>query len=540
MLPRLAPLVPRSPALPVRAERASLRSLIPSFASPSGRAELLTIVVVLVGLGLRARGYLFDVHGLWYDEAAWAVSLMTEPLSTLLIRPPGFMAATRALATLLGPSEGVLRSLPWFAGVGSVLISVPLARRLYPSAAARLVFVAILALHPGIIDLAKEFKPYSVSLFLHLALLDAVLRYTQTRSPRTLVISLLLANASIFFAQDAIFAMPSVFLVLAATVYRYERAHLPSVIFAATTIVLAVGAQDWFIWRHIAATESSYWGSKYGVFWSHESGESFAAWWLARYVSVASMPGMRHDLWSIPGLEAQAVARLDGWLWCAVHVAGLARWGVKRRYDLLVLTLLPIAVHFVFNGLGYWPGGAFRTNLFLLAYTAAIAGAAAEWLPVLPWSGAALLPASVLVVLPFALFDEKWNARKETFASDNDFPLVVRRLAKFLAHDPPHSPLKLHLRRDKCTLFTYYTTLHPTLSETPGRSLADNLVWSCDQARPLHRSVELELQRNNQRFWVLGEPSDEPDLRHRFPELKTRARYVVGTNYLAELVAPER
>ena len=57
-----------------------------------------TTVVVLLGLFLRARGYLFDRHGLWLDEASWALMLMRDPLITLLIRPIGFMSVTKVLA----------------------------------------------------------------------------------------------------------------------------------------------------------------------------------------------------------------------------------------------------------------------------------------------------------------------------------------------------------------------------------------------------------------------------------------------------------
>jgi hypothetical protein len=46
--------------------------------------------------------------------------------------------------------------------LSALFLAVPLARRLFESTAARLLFITILALHPKAIDFAKEFKPYSV------------------------------------------------------------------------------------------------------------------------------------------------------------------------------------------------------------------------------------------------------------------------------------------------------------------------------------------------------------------------------------------
>jgi len=530
-----------SPVLGVRLERDSPSAFLRALVSKVDRVELMTALLVLLGIGLRMRGYVFDTHGLWFDEAAWARNLFYRPLIDSLIRPPGFMLLSLALAKALGPSEAVLRGLSWVAGLGSVVLSVPLSRRLSRQPAARLLFVAIVCLHPAVIDLAKEFKPYSLSLFLHLALLFVVLRYAVSHSRRELVVALALANLSLLFGQDLIFAMPGAFLVLLAAAYRHDRSRVPWICVFAVTAVVVIGLQYWFLWRRIPASETHYWGHKYDVFYTSDSPDGFVGWWFHHYAGVAKMPGMRHELWSIPGLESEVVtllSRVDGWLWCAIHVAGLARLVFTRRYELVALTMLPIVVHFVFNALGYWPGGSFRTNLFLVAYTAAIAAAAVEWLPAFRWRGAALVPACALVVLPLALFDEKWNARKETFASDNDFPVVMRKLGEFIERDPEAPPAPLHLRHDKCLLYTYYATLHPKLSKRPGRLLAEHFLWSCEHPLPLRRYVADELKEKNYHFWVLGGPEDDKDLRRRFPHLVARSRFAIGTNYLAEYGAP--
>ncbi|HEV8547516.1 MAG TPA: hypothetical protein VGQ57_00790, partial [Polyangiaceae bacterium] len=135
-----------------------------SFRPLSQRIVLwVTVAVVALGVFVRARGYLFDTHALWLDEAGWALMLMRLPLVELLIRPPGFMAFSKGLAHLFGPTEAVLRFLPWLAGTATVVVTVPLSRRLFGSLAARLLFVAVIALHPAAVDLAREYKPYALS-----------------------------------------------------------------------------------------------------------------------------------------------------------------------------------------------------------------------------------------------------------------------------------------------------------------------------------------------------------------------------------------
>lgn len=57
------------------------------------------------------------------------------------------MSAELALTTFAN-TETVLRALPWVAGIATTLAAPWLARRLYRTPAARLLFVAVIALSP--------------------------------------------------------------------------------------------------------------------------------------------------------------------------------------------------------------------------------------------------------------------------------------------------------------------------------------------------------------------------------------------------------
>ena len=206
------------------------RSVRAYFADPTTRVErVLTTLLVLGGLVLRSRGYWFDTRPLWLDEATWVQVLVDPTFGDSDLRPPGFMAVTGVLAHVFGPSELVVRALAWVAGAVVTLLAPRLARRLFGSAGARLFLVGALALHPGAIDLAKEFKPYSVSLALHLCLVLTSLRYVTTLRGRDLALPLLIAVVGAFFAQDLVFAYPGVFLVLAGAAWG-RRAELGAIV----------------------------------------------------------------------------------------------------------------------------------------------------------------------------------------------------------------------------------------------------------------------------------------------------------------------
>ncbi|HWP05061.1 MAG TPA: glycosyltransferase family 39 protein [Polyangiaceae bacterium] len=428
-----------------------------------------TSVVVLLGLFLRARGYLFDRHGLWLDEASWAIMLIRDPLITLLIRPIGFMSVTKVLALALGPTEVVLRSLSWIAGVGVVLLAPALSRRLFRASAARLLFVTVLALHPAAIDLSKEFKPYSVSLFGHMAVLYLVLRYLDTQRAAHLVAALVAAPVAGLFAQDMVMAYPGAFLLLGWDTLRRQRHRVPWVIGGATVILLILFAQYWFIWRNLVASdEAQYWGHKYDVFYVKGPRHSHLAWWFEHYRAIAASPGLRSKYWDAAFAtkdELKALAVWDGYLWQLIQVAGLVSLAVFRRAREAVVLLLPFATITFMNTTGHWPFGMFRTNLFLLGYAAAIAAMAFEWMAferegaATPWL--AVVPATLLVLLPLAVFDRSWNARKRALTYDTDMPLMLKALTEREPVPESGEKIVLIVSRRTCDPYEYYSTLNP-------------------------------------------------------------------------------
>jgi hypothetical protein len=497
------------------------------------------LAFTLLGVLLRARGFLFDRHGLWVDEATWAIMLMRDPLETLLIRPVGFMALAKLFAVVLGPFEVVLRFQSFIAGMAVVLLSIPLARRLFRAPAAQLLFVAILALHPAAIDLSKEFKPYECSLLGHLLLLFLVLRYLESQRASHLVLALSSAFASNLFAQDMVMAYPGVFLVLGWDTLRRRRDRLAWVVVGASAILLLLSAQYWFIWRHLDADEASFWGQKYGVFYEPSRRQSFAGWWLTRYEDVVRFPGLRRRYWDaawVSDKELKALRLVDGWVWLLVHVVGVLRLLAARRFRTLALLGLPLLTTTAMNYLGHWPFGAFRTNLFMVGYMAAFAGMALDAPSGRTRRWPALVPAVVLVALPLVLFDRWWHVRKKSLAYDTDLPLVLEALTNLQA-PPQRGRVTLFLSRRSCDSYEFYATTHPVTSEQYRKVLGRTFSVQCFGSLPELATGIVELTPREEHAWLLTDmgQSDVKELRDAIPGVFARMRFYANPTRLFEL-----
>ena len=428
---------------------------------------LATGTLLLLGFAFRARGFLFGTIPFWEDEAAWAIRTVDLPLGELAIRPLGFMAISKLLAHLLSPSETVLRALPWLAGVASLSMSPLLARRLFSSAAARLLFVAVVALHPGAIDLAKEFKPYSVSLALHMAFLLLGLSYLEKGTLRWLLPLLGLLLLGTFFAQDALFAYPGLFALLLFEAFRVRRRrHLLLIASTAVATLAVVAGMYVGLWSKAVGDDTTeYWGKKYDVFYvpSAEPTQSRLAWSATRVGDIAAMPGMRRSNWT-PGHLAKRtlgeLQQLDVDVWRALGLVGLGALVLRGKRREALLLLGPMVVLFGFNAFGFWPLGAFRTNLFTLVYAAGIVAAGVDR-TISELDGWDLMPAGVLVVIPFLLLGRTTHSTKASSMVDGSaFPEALRTLTT-LQERAGGARAQLVLDNPSCSMWRYYLRYHP-------------------------------------------------------------------------------
>ncbi len=477
--------------------------------------EAATLACVALGLWLRARGFLFEPVSFWVDESAWAIYLVEQPLRELIIRPIGFMAISKAIALLFGPTEFALRTMPWLAGVAATLCTRPLARLLFSSHGARLLFVAIIALHPSAASFAKEFKPYSISLTLHLTLLFMTLSYVA--SPRAATLYWLLATSVIgtLFAQDLVFAYPGVFLVAGYSALASRR-HLIALGVGGALVITLLLLQYFLIWSRIPSSDNQVWGDKYHTFFIQGSG-TYGDWFFERYRGLVAFPGGHSKFWNAAWLSKEQWVPLRdvaAIVWLTLHVVGIVTLALRRRVREMLLLLLPLVLAWLFNLLGFWPFGLFRANLFTLVYLSGIAAMAFERrretrARVL----LELIPAAVLVVIPLIAFQKGFGPPKQGLTYTSSFKELVQFIASRM---PRRSQAKqpIVIARECCFQWRYYTEFHPETSAL-GPQIARGFRPRCiaDSSKVSEAVLKLTTSTIRPTWLVRGDQTDVPGLR---------------------------
>jgi hypothetical protein len=480
-------------------------------------ARLATVLIVALGIWLRLRGFLFSTQSLWLDESDWAIRLIDKPLSEHLIRPIGFMALSKALAWLFSPSETVLRFMPWTAGIATVLMAPALAGKLFRSTSAQLLFVSILALDPAAIDLSKEFKPYSVALTLHVAMVLLAIRYCRSGTTRDLVRVLVTLAFSVLFAQDAIFAYPGLFLVIGVEALRGRRfKHLAAATGTALATASVVACLYFFIWSNLnQSKQESYWGKKYDVFHvPNKSGPTKVEWSFSHYGALVEATGSRRELWTTRRVSPHTLAELvslDEVVWLVLHIAGLVVIVRARRGRDALLLVAPLGVMALFNWLGFWPQGPFRSNLFSLVYAAGVASCAFDS-ETKRTRLVDLVPAAVLVLLPLFAFEKTWHRQKEmrSMAFPSAFSDALKALVQQQGRHTSHHREPLVIDTYGCQPFRYYTKYHP-LSQTLGKEVLSRFVLKCSGGKDRAQSVLAATRRalrKDDRVWILASHDD--------------------------------
>ena len=126
-------------------------------------------------------------------------------------------------------------------------------------------------------------------------------------------------------------------------------------------------------------------------------------------------------------------------IWLILHITGLLVIAVRHRPRELCLLVLPLFVMLVFNGMGFWPFGFFRANLFAVAYLGPIAALSFDRDRRRVSRAWALVPALVLLVIPMLFFEDGWPRTKRGFTQTSAFPKAIVWLAKQVPTPPPPS-----------------------------------------------------------------------------------------------------
>jgi hypothetical protein len=320
-------------------------------------------LILLVAVIYRAIG-LSGGTALWLDEAMWA-SLYENKYWITPTRPIGYSLIYHQIVQI-NPTELWLRLPSFLAGVGTLLIIFLTSQRLFKSTLVALSVLFVASFHPWLISFSKEFKAYSLELFIHALILFQVVLYKLKATHLRLYFLLISSVVGFFFSTSLMFLYPALFLILLWHAYKNKDKKALFLILATILTLLLVIFYHYFnIWheRRSASERSEYWGSKYGLF-CQDSAHICIAWTAEKFIELSYWIGKPYAAWQSGWL----LGVLPQLLMAAAFAFGLIIMAIKRDFYFFLLFASPIFVVIIFNVLGYWPWGLFRTNLFLFIY----------------------------------------------------------------------------------------------------------------------------------------------------------------------------
>lgn len=137
---------------------------------------LFIFLIILFGIYIRVKNYIFAAP-LWSDEMALARSVVRENWLDLFVHlecnqksPPLFLLLVYVCTKIAGVSEYSIRFIPLVAGISSIVAFFFLCKRVFVSKFPIVLSMLIFVLSEPLIFYSKEFKQYSIDLFLFLLL----------------------------------------------------------------------------------------------------------------------------------------------------------------------------------------------------------------------------------------------------------------------------------------------------------------------------------------------------------------------------------
>jgi hypothetical protein len=327
-------------------------------------------IVALLGIAatIRAWGVLIDPLDLWADEAWWATLLESRNLDEFGFRPIGYMWICRQLLDF-GSPEVMLRLPSWMAGFAALIFIFKGAELTFRTRVAVLFVLLLATFQPNLIVFTKEFKPYSVEVFIHSALTYWAL--VCLRRGRVSAGFLAAAVVAIPFCYPVVFLYPGIAIAFAGQrLAGLRRFTTSQCVIAALVVVPAILLLHFFLFDFLEAARSRwFWGRKYGVFPLDTGFFGGLTWYMQKTWALLSLPG------ALEGVPA--VARP---LFGIAYVGGVIALLAAKRHRELFLLCGPLVSAALANMLGYWPYGAFRANLFLVPGVLLIIGQSVDWL----------------------------------------------------------------------------------------------------------------------------------------------------------------
>jgi hypothetical protein len=184
-------------------------------------ARHLLYVAVVAGAAFRLAQYLANVS-LSLDESLLALNIHHRTFSQLFDQldfnqaaPPGFLAAQKAAALLLGDGEFALRAFPLVASLASMVV-FPLLARMILSEWMTVVATTLFAAAGGLVEYAATGKHYGVDVFAVVLLSWLGLRASLRSNSLDVAVIAIVGSAAAGFSYSAVFVLFAIGVTLIA------------------------------------------------------------------------------------------------------------------------------------------------------------------------------------------------------------------------------------------------------------------------------------------------------------------------------------
>ena len=321
-------------------------------------------------------------NSLWLDEAALARNIIDRPVAALFegldyvqTAPVGFLLVEKALITLFGTSELVLRAFPLFCSLLALPLFWSLAKRVLSGWSATFA-VGLFSLGIPFIYFASQVKQYSSDVFFAILVLYGAIEIRRRGVTPMRALRLGAAGAAAaWFSQPVVFVLAGTGLGLLIVVglerdWRAARTFLVTwTLWGASAIGAAM-----FALHTVTPADQAY----FRWFWD----EGFMPWPPAS-VSDAFWV-LKKITWAF-GSFGEGMHRLTGglnyrwsWLFTAVLLVGLVAL-LKRHRDAALFVILPLALAAGLSAAHVYPFTA-RLFAFLLPALLLATAAGVDWL----------------------------------------------------------------------------------------------------------------------------------------------------------------
>ncbi len=320
-----------------------------SFALPGPRG--VTWAFVAIGLALRLWHYVLN-HTIWYDEAVLLANILGKdysqllgPLNHAVAAPPIFLWGLKLLSELCGDEPYCWRLVPLACSCGTLLLTVPLTRRVLSPAVAAIA-VGLVAVSDNHIGLGYSIRPYAGdALFTTALLYFYVATGTWSATKRMLVLTAVIP-AVLCTSYPAAFIVGGLLVALLPFAYR-ERFRGLALWVLASSVALSTFALLYFgpIRNQRVEGLVSEWERMFPNFHQPET----VPWWVLVHTST---------------IFQFCFNPIGFYLFLVAPFGIVSAWRTGRR-DLAILLVVPFLLAMIASALKAYPFGFVRHMLFV-------------------------------------------------------------------------------------------------------------------------------------------------------------------------------